>query len=95
MEAYLEGRQRQNSDPNREKYSLWFGHNCGTLICHALGAAGRPAPGLTYGPHNPSSVFDQLRWLSFWTQQFSYTPAKEDVKSRICYTDDKGQKVCQ
>ena len=95
MEAYLESRQRQNSDPNRQKYSLWRGHHCGTLICDALAAAGRPTPGLTYPPHTPGSIFDQLRWLSFWLQQFTYSPSKEDVKSRICYTDASGKQVCQ
>ena len=40
MYAYLLNREKQNDDPNREKYSLAGGHNCGTLTCDTLHAAG-------------------------------------------------------
>ena len=29
--TYLKARQAENGNPNRQKYSLWTGHNCGTL----------------------------------------------------------------
>jgi hypothetical protein len=36
--AYLQGRVAANSDPNRQRYSFWGGHNCGTLSCETLSA---------------------------------------------------------
>ncbi len=60
MEAYLEARQRQNDDPSRQKYSLFGGHNCGTLICDAFDAAGHPSTPLPFIKSGamPSDVFN-------------------------------------
>jgi len=99
MEAYLEARQRQNDDPNRQKYSLFGGHNCGTLICDAFDAAGHPSTPLPFIKSGamPGDVFDMLRWYTQWSEQFTYTPAKpkEKVKSKICYNTEGGKQVCQ
>jgi hypothetical protein len=94
MEAYLEARQRENSDPNRKHYSLFGGHNCGTLICETFDAAGHPSPYFRSG-YMPSDIFDQLRWYFGPSQQFQYTPKKEKVTSKICFNDENGKKVCQ
>jgi len=96
MEAYLEQRERQNSDPNRQHYSISQGHNCGTLICDALGAAGRRSP-TPYSFSTPGGIFGQfLTWQQLYgvTQTFVYAPKKEDVSSKICYVAD-GKTVCQ
>jgi hypothetical protein len=92
MEAYLEGRQDQDSDPNRQHYSLFRGHNCSTLICDALHAAGRRAPA-TAGqlPANLFGYFLTMQGYFGVTQTFTF----EKVTSKICYADDKGKQKCQ
>jgi RHS repeat-associated protein len=90
--SYLEERQRENDNPNRSKYSISHGHNCGTLICEAFDFAGKPSPS-TRSMATPAGIFSQLLMLG-WNQEFSYTPKKEKVSSKICYATDNGQ-VCQ
>lgn len=97
MEAYLEARQAQNSDPNRQHYSLFGGHNCGTLVCDALSAAGHRAPAARAG-QLPANLFGYFTGMPSYfgvTQQFAFTPQKEKVKSKFCYTGDNGKQVCQ
>ena len=97
MEAYLEGRQAQNNDPNRQHYSLFGGHNCGTLMCEALDSAGRRSPAARM-LQNPAGVFSNfMAWPGQFgvTQIFVYAPAKEKVTSKICFENDKGKTVCQ
>jgi hypothetical protein len=85
--AYLKARQAENSDPNRQKYSLFGGHNCGTLACEALGHGGVNVPasqkGLLGSPYN--------NWFGLWAQ-FQNTPAyqykpKEHVTVTIHFND--------
>jgi len=99
MQAYLEARERQNDEPNRQKYSFFGGHNCGTLICDTFGAAGHPSTPLGFikSGATPGDVFNMLRWYTQWSQQVSYTPGKpkEKIKSRICFKTEGGKKVCQ
>jgi hypothetical protein len=97
IEAYLEQLVAQNGDPSRQHYSISHAHNCGTLICDALNAAGHKAP-TPHALQPPSAVFDQLL---FWPADFGvkgvagYKP-KEKVKSKFCYTDaSTGKRVCQ
>jgi hypothetical protein len=95
IQAYLEARQRQNSDPNREHYSI-RSHNCGTLVCEAFDKAGHPGPGsFQRWGLLPGDIFDELRSMSDPSQEVTYTPPKEEVTSKICYTDDNGNEVCQ
>jgi hypothetical protein len=96
MEAYLEQREQENSDPNRQHYSISQGHNCGTLICDALGAAGRRSP-TPYSFATPGGIFGEfLAWPQLYgaKQTFVYAPKKEKVSSKICYVAD-GKTVCQ
>ena len=84
MEAYLQAREAENSDPNRRHYNLTGGHNCGTLICDALSFAGRPAPaGEFRTPGVIFGYFGQLQKYFSVTQKFTYTPQKEEVKSKF------------
>jgi hypothetical protein len=95
MEAYLEGRERQNSDANRQHYSP-LSHNCGTLICEAFDSAGHPGPGgFQRWGYTPGDIFELLIRMSGPSQQFSYTPRKEKVTSKVCYTDEKGKRRCR
>ena len=97
MEAYLEGRQAQNSDRNRRHYSLFGGYNCGTLACEALDAAGRRSPAART-MQTPSHVFSNfMAWPGQFgvTQMYIYAPPKEKVTSKICYQDEKGKTVCK
>lgn len=86
MEAYLEALQKQNNDPNRKKYSLQFGHNCGTLICDTLNAAGKKPnlPQRFLNGSTPSSIFEMLWSLYQDSQAVSYDP-KTKVTSTITY----------
>jgi len=96
-EAYLEARQNQNTDPTRKPYSLFGGHNCGTLMCDALDVAGRPSP-QSRALQMPSMVFGNFLLMPNYfgvSQVFSFTPSKESVTSKICYTDDNGKRVCK
>ena len=94
MEAYLRARQRENADPKRKRYSLFGGYNCGTLICEAFDSAGRAAPAYRSG-YTPSDIFGQLRLYFGPSQQFRFTPKKEKVTSRICFSDEEGKMVCR
>jgi RHS repeat-associated protein len=95
IEAYLNAREQENGDPNRQHYSP-YSHNCGTLICEAFDKAGHPGPGsFQRWGLTPGNIFDQLSLMSGPSQQFSYKPKKEKVTSKICYTGDNGKKVCQ
>lgn len=94
MEAYLRARQRENTDPKRKHYSLFGGYNCGTLICEAFDSAGRPAPASRSG-YTPSDIFGQLRLYFEPSQEFRFTPKKEKVTSRICFSDEEGKTVCR
>jgi RHS repeat-associated protein len=97
MEAYLEARQAQNNDLNRKHYSLFGGHNCGTLVCEALDAAGRRSPAAR-SLQTPSGIFcNFMAWPGQFgvAQIFIYAPPKEKVTSKICYQDEKGKTVCQ
>ncbi len=93
--SYLEGRQAQNSDPNRQHYSLFGAHNCGTLVCDALKAAGRNAPVGAGPPQNVFGYFTDMRLYFGVMQTFTYTPSKEQVTSKICYDNKKGKTVCK
>ncbi|MCZ2076121.1 MAG: RHS repeat-associated core domain-containing protein, partial [Bryobacterales bacterium] len=97
MEAYLEGRQRQNSTSSRRHYRLFGGYNCGTLICEALDAAGRRSPAART-MQTPANIFSKfMAWPSLFgvSQTFVYVPPKEKVMSKICYQDENGKTVCQ
>jgi RHS repeat-associated protein len=79
--AYLNARQAENGNPNRQKYSLWGGHNCGSLACEALSHAGMKSPvpaGIPAG-----------NWKALWelypnATGWEYQP-KEHVTHRIIY----------
>jgi RHS repeat-associated protein len=97
MEAYLEKRQAQNSDPTRKHYSLFGGHNCGTLACEALDAAGHRSPAART-LQSPASIFSNfMAWPGQYgvTQIFIYAPPTEKITSKICYENDKGKSVCR
>ncbi len=99
MKAYLQQREAQNTDPHRQHYSAYSGHNCGTLVCDSLFAAQRPFPAFQ-NLATPYDIFNQFLTspIQFGvTQYFIYKPKKkkEDVSSRICYKDDNGKMVCQ
>jgi hypothetical protein len=68
--AYLKAREAENGNPNRQKYSLFGGHNCGTLACESLqhGGVNVPAPlkGIFGDPYN--------NWFRLWAQ-FQNAPA--------------------
>jgi RHS repeat-associated protein len=84
MEAYLESRLKQNSDPKRQKYDIGS-HNCGTLICdtlHAAQAATVPQKFLVM--QSPAAVFRLLWSLYLDSQAVSYDP-KTKVTSTITY----------
>ena len=83
--AYLKARQAENGDPNRQKYSLWTGHNCGTLSCETMSHAGMHTP--------PASVLKgntpYNNWLALWRYNpgavgWSYEP-KEHVTHRLIF----------
>jgi hypothetical protein len=86
MQQYLDSRERQNSEPNREPYTIW-GHNCGTLICDALGRTNKSTLSNPLGV--PFDVLDSLINLHFSNSiTYSYDPSKkkgERVTSRIRY----------
>jgi hypothetical protein len=97
MKAYLNARQAQNSDPNRQHYSLLGGHNCSTLICEALDAAGHRAPAAR-ALQLPANLFGYFMTMPDYfgvIQRFSFTPQKENVTSAICYGVEGGKQVCQ
>jgi hypothetical protein len=87
MLAYLQERQGQNTDSNRQAYSI-RSHNCGTLMCEALDRAGHPAPNnfVRWGA-TPGAIFDLLQAISGPRQEFSYEPKKkkEKITTKICY----------
>jgi RHS repeat-associated protein len=85
--TYLKARQAENGDPNRQKYSLWAGHNCGTLSCEALSHAGMNAPtkALMRGT-TPYGNFLQLWALYGSSFAWEYQP-KEHVTHRIFFPD--------
>ena len=78
IEAYLEQSERANSDPNRQHYSISQGHNCGTLICDALGAAGSRSP-TPYSFSTPGGIFGGfLTWQQLYgAHRRSYTLRKK------------------
>jgi RHS repeat-associated protein len=83
--TYLKARQAENGDPNRQKYSLWTGHNCGTFACEAMSHAHMQTP--------PASVMKGATpyqvWLSLWRYNpsavgWSYEPT-EHVTHRLIF----------
>lgn len=94
MEAYLEGRIRENKDPNRPEYTL-SNRNCGTLICDAL-QAGKTDFRVARGPFNtPSQNLDRLQFLNLLSGQIgrvTYEPKKkkgERVTVTLRYDQDE------
>lgn len=62
----------------------------------AFDRAGHPDPGsFQRWGYTPGGIFELLIRMSGPSQQFSYTPKKEKVTSKVCYTDEKGQQKCQ
>ncbi|WP_031495401.1 hypothetical protein [Bryobacter aggregatus] len=97
MEAYLQGRQVENNDKNRKHYSLFGGHNCGTLACEALDAAGRRSPAART-MQTPSNIFSNfMAWPGQYgvSQIFIYAPPTAKVTSKICFEGENGKTVCQ
>ena len=85
--TYLKARQAQNSDPNTEKYSLFGGHNCGTLACEALGHAHMNAPTRAWMKGaTPYGNFLQLWALYGNSFAWEYQP-KEHVTHRIFFPE--------
>jgi RHS repeat-associated protein len=97
MEAYLASRESQNSDPQRQKYSIFGGHNCGTLICEAFDAAGHPSPlPLARKLSLPEDIFNELGLHFGPSQVFYYSPKKsEQVTTTFCYSTEDNKQVCQ
>jgi RHS repeat-associated protein len=98
MKAYLQQREAHNKD-QRQHYRASGGHNCCTLICESLSAAGRPAP-FFRSLETPSDIFSVFLTspIEFGvTQFFVYEPEKKkpSVSSQICYYDGNSNKVCQ
>jgi hypothetical protein len=84
--VYLKAREAANNDPNRQKYSLFGGHNCGTLTCEALHYAHVPnVPSAIKGWNgDPAQQWIRL-WMSFQSAQaWQYVP-QEHVTHRIFY----------
>ena len=79
--TYLKARQAENGNPNRQKYSLWGSHNCGSLACEALSYSGMKAPDPAGLPAN--------NWRRLWglypnATGWEYQP-QEHVTHRIIY----------
>ncbi|MDR3677544.1 MAG: hypothetical protein P4N24_18815 [Acidobacteriota bacterium] len=76
----LQRRLEENADPNREKYSL-MNHNCGTLFCETMTAAGHS---MSHGPwySTPKSLFNLYTLLYQWWSAYSYDDGKmKEAKS--------------
>lgn len=92
MQQYLDSRERENPDPNRREYTIW-GHNCGTLICDALGQTKQSTMTNPYG--TPESVLARLWLLHFFkSTRYSYDPdagkgKRVKVTSRIFYGNEE------
>jgi RHS repeat-associated protein len=91
MNAYLDDRDRQNSDENRPAYST-SNHNCGTLACETLGAAGRPSA-VKNGWTPMQNLFGL--WWQLGGTLYNYSPQtkkvkKEKVTSRIKFDIPEG-----
>ena len=74
----LARRMAENKDPKRPGYAL-ENHNCGTLFCETMRAAGQPIP----APGNRAAPIDTLQMLlanSQWWVHYSYDPKKKQVK---------------
>jgi hypothetical protein len=94
MKAYLTERKRLSTE--EYSFSRNGGHNCGTLICDALRAAGRSAPSNnSYLP--PLGVFLGLRpsQMDFFTYfpQFGNNPPVACVETSESTTGSKS-KTC-
>lgn len=84
--AYLKARQAENGDPNRQKYSLFGGHNCGTLACETLNHAGMTSVPPMKFMGTPYNNFMRL-WGQFQNDAaWQYKP-KEHVTVRLIFND--------
>jgi RHS repeat-associated protein len=72
------------------KYRVWGSQNCATFCVRGL-VAGNAITNAAAS--NMSIVPNGLHWELLGLQQSK--PLQEHVSHKICYTDDKGKKVCQ
>jgi RHS repeat-associated protein len=67
----LQRRMDENGDPNRDEYSL-RNHNCGTLFCETMNAAGNHMPSAPWFS-SPKSLFDFYSlYYPWWNYAYFY-----------------------
>jgi RHS repeat-associated protein len=85
--TYLKAREAENGDANRQKYSLWGGHNCGTFVCEALDHAGMRSPGSGSRAFALPYANFLMLWALYGGDAWQYQP-KEHVTVKIHFNDE-------